>query len=534
MSMNRKSGVLAHITSLPARFGIGDIGQAALDFINFLHNSGQSCWQFLPINPVCEAFDYSPYMSLSAFAGCPLLISPREMVKMGFLDENEIDISFIINEYRVQFSEVACFKEKIFHLAFTKFKKSNIAMEFDNFCAQEKKWLDDYALFMSLRQEFNNLPWFKWPQPLAKRRRKSLALWRTKLSDEILLHKFIQYVFHEQWMKLRSYAKAKDIRLIGDIPIYVGYDSADVWAHQDCFMLKKMMPTHVAGVPPDYFSETGQRWGNPLYQWQKNKKHNKNLYEWWRQRLAKIGALVDIVRIDHFRGFESFWQIPADEETAINGTWVKGPDKFFFKQMAKVTVDLEIIAEDLGIITPEVDELRRSCGFPGMKILQFAFDSDETNSYLPHNFTSTNTVVYTGTHDNDTTVGWYYDPDIAESSKNRVRRYANADGSRIHWDFIRLAYSSIAETAIIPLQDVLGFGTDCRMNRPSTKSENWRWRCASRFLNDEISRNLRTEVVFYNRLPELNNKNNELRAHSKITSHSKAQSEHLEKWSAIM
>ena len=355
---------------------------------------------------------------------------------------------------------------------------------------------------MSLRRENNLQPWFEWPASLAGRQKKSLGQWRKKLADEILYHKFMQYVFAGQWQELRGYARAKGIKLIGDIPIYVGHDSADVWAHQDCFMLAEMQPTHVAGVPPDYFSKTGQRWGNPLYLWQKGKKHNKNLYEWWRQRLQKIGSLVDVVRIDHFRGFESFWQIPAEEETAINGTWVKGPGKFFFEQMAEVTADLSIIAEDLGIITPEVEKLRRSCGFPGMKILQFAFDSDEKNSYLPHNFTSTNCVVYTGTHDNDTTVGWYFDSEVAESSKDRVRRYANADGSRIHWDFIRLACSSTAQTVVIPLQDVLGFGSDCRMNRPSTSSGNWRWRCAPRFLNDEIAGQLRDMVVFYNRLPE--------------------------------
>ncbi len=502
MNINRLSGILAHITSLPGRFGIGDLGLSSFNFIDFLHDSGQSYWQFLPVNPVFDTFDYSPYMSVSAFAGCPLLISPEEMIKTGFLTGNDINSISGFNEYTVQFADVVKFKNKIFQLAFERFKHVRNLEKFKIFCRQEKTWLDDYALFMSLRKENNYSPWYQWPEPLAGRQEKSLAEWRKKLAEQICYHKFIQYIFHEQWTKLRQYSREKEIKLIGDIPIYVGHDSADVWAHQDCFMLKDMMPTHVAGVPPDYFSKTGQRWGNPLYLWQTGGKHNKNLYKWWQQRLKKTGALVDVVRIDHFRGFESFWQIPVEEKTAVSGTWVKGPEQFFFEQMADVTADLSIIAEDLGIVTPEVEKLRQSCGFPGMKILQFAFDSDENNSYLPHNFISTNCVVYTGTHDNDTVIGWYFDPEIPERSKNRVRRYANSDGRRINWDFIRLAYSSIAETAIIPLQDVLGFGTDCRMNRPSTQSGNWRWRCAPRFLNDEVSQMLRAEVVFYNRLPD--------------------------------
>ncbi len=499
MNYNRQSGILAHITSLPCRFGIGDLGRAAFDFIDFLKKSGQSCWQFLPVNPVGAVFDYSPYMGFSAFAGCPLLISPEEMVRKGFLREEDISLIPRFNNYRVRFADVVPFKNRILRFAFEKFKNT---AEFDEFRAGEKEWLDDYSLFMSLREANNCKSWDQWPRQLARREERSLAKWRIKLAKQIRYHQFVQYLFHEQWAALRQYSRLRGIKLIGDIPIYVGHDSADVWAHQGCFMLKDQWPTHVAGVPPDYFSDTGQRWGNPLYLWQTGNKHNPDLYEWWRLRLKKTGDLVDIVRIDHFRGFESFWQIPVAEKTAVNGTWVKGPDKFFFDRMADVTSGLSIIAEDLGIMTPGVEKLRKSCGLPGMKILQFAFDSDEKNSYLPHNFTSTNSVVYTGTHDNDTTVGRYFDPDIAGAGKDRVRRYANTDGSRIHWDFIRLAYSSIAETAIIPLQDVLGFGTDCRMNRPSTRTGNWRWRCASRFLNEDIARQLRAEVVFYNRLPD--------------------------------
>ena len=260
-----------------------------------------------------------------------------------------------------------------------------------------------------------------------------------------------------------------------------------------------LQPTHVAGVPPDYFSKTGQRWGNPLYRWYKGEGINRSLYEWWRQRFDKIGAMVDVVRIDHFRGFESYWEIPAGEKTAVKGVWKKGPGKFFFEQMADSIGDLSIIAEDLGIITPEVEELRDSCGFPGMKILQFAFDSGADNSYLPHNFTTPNCVIYSGTHDNDTTVGWYFDSEVSQAGKDRAVRYTNSNGDHIHWDFLRLAYGSVADLAVIPMQDVLGFGNDCRMNLPSSKNENWRWRCASRFFTVDISQALLDEVLFYNR-----------------------------------
>ncbi|MEA3546573.1 MAG: 4-alpha-glucanotransferase [Thermodesulfobacteriota bacterium] len=500
MTFKRYCGILMHITSLPGRFGIGDLGPAAYHFVDFLKESGQSSWQFLPTGPVCRAFDYSPYMSLSAFAGNPLLISPEKLVEAGFLSAGEIENCPDFSEYRVSFNDVVPFREKIFRSAFDKFVAMGHSETFEQFCRKEP-WLEDYALFMSLREENNQKSWSQWPSAVASRNEKSLTACRKRLSEEILYHKFVQYLFFEQWSQLRRYCSKKGIKLIGDIPIYVGMDSADVWSHQDCFELdkKSLQPTHVAGVPPDYFSKTGQRWGNPLYRWHKGKGINRSLYEWWRQRFDKIGAMVDVVRIDHFRGFEAYWEIPAVEKTAVKGVWKKGPGKFFFEQMTDSIGDLSIIAEDLGIITPEVEELRDSCGFPGMKILQFAFDSGAENSYLPHNFTTTNCVIYSGTHDNDTTLGWYFDSDVSQAGKDRAVRYANSEGDRIHWDFLRLAYGSVADLAVIPMQDVLGFGNDCRMNLPSSKNENWRWRCASRFLTVDISHALLDEVLFYNR-----------------------------------
>lgn len=355
---------------------------------------------------------------------------------------------------------------------------------------------------MALREERQQEAWFNWPQELAAREKKAMAASRRRLQDAIGYHQFVQCCFYRQWQAMRAYAAAQGVFLIGDIPVYVSLDSADVWAHRSCFRLdpQSFAPTHVAGVPPDYFSDTGQRWGNPLYRWQdENGRCNRRLYDWWRTRFRSIFKTVDIVRIDHFRGFEAFWEIPAEEETAMNGRWVKGPGKPFFDAMISAIGDLPIIAEDLGVITPEVEKLRDALGFPGMKVLQFAFDSDAENLYLPHNYRHSNCVVYTGTHDNDTTLGWFFSPEVSAEAKSRAGRYANSSGDEVHWDFLRMALGSVAQTAIIPLQDVLGFGTDCRMNKPSTCEGNWRWRCAARFLSDSVAARLRDETGFYGR-----------------------------------
>lgn len=502
MKFSRGSGILMHLTSLPGPFGIGDLGEEAQSFVDFLAAAGQKYWQFLPLHPTCAVFHNSPYMSLSAFAGNPLLVDPRQLVKEGLLSKDDFNGQPVFSEYLVDFDQVAPYKNLLLHRAFKTFTRGGRGQEYNRFC-ESAVWLDDFALFMALREENDGRPWNVWPAPVAARDRKALAQCRQRLAGPIAYHKFVQYCFFRQWGELKKYANAKGIRLIGDIPIYVGWDSADVWAWQECFQLdpRTRLPTHVAGVPPDYFSDTGQHWGNPLYRWhdKAGRLHGK-LYTWWRERFANIFRQVDIVRIDHFRGFEAYWEIPAAEETAVNGRWVKGPGRKIFTRLAADMGELPIIAEDLGVITQEVEQLRDESGFPGMKVLQFAFDSDAANSYLPHNFTTTNCVVYTGTHDNDTTLGWYLSPKVPPESKERALRYAGCPGNReIHWDFIRLAFSTVADLAIIPLQDILGFGSDCRMNMPSTTEGNWLWRCAPRFLTQELAQRLRDETFFYNR-----------------------------------
>ena len=502
MMESRGSGVLLHLSSLPGGYGIGDIGAGARAFVDFLAAAGQRYWQFLPIGPCSRIFDSSPYMSLSAFAGNPLLVDPEQLVAEGLLAQEDLSDPPEMSEYSVDFDKVIPYKTALLRRAHANFKAQGAKDEFVEFCRQESDWLDDYALFMAIREERQQEAWCRWPKDLADREKKAMTAIRRRLVGEIGYYQFVQYCFYKQWRAMREYATAQGVFLIGDIPIYVSFDSADVWAHRDCFRLdsRSSEPTHVAGVPPDYFSATGQRWGNPLYRWQSaDGKINRKLYDWWLARFRNIFKTVDIVRIDHFRGFEAFWEISADEETAINGRWVKGPGKPFFDAMTSAIGDLPIIAEDLGVITPEVERLREELGFPGMKVLQFAFDSDADNLYLPHNYRDTNCVVYTGTHDNDTTLGWVFSSEVSAEAKERAARYANSSGEAVHWDFLRMALASVAQTAIVPMQDVLGFGTDCRMNRPSTCEGNWRWRCADRFMTDAIAARLRDETCFYGR-----------------------------------
>jgi 4-alpha-glucanotransferase len=503
LTEQRQSGILAHITSLPSPFGIGDIGPASYVFLDFLTGADQSCWQFLPTGPTNPLFDNSPYMSTSAFAGSPLLISPELLRQDGLISQASMENHPVFSPYTTDFQAVADFKHRLLLEAFENFSTlDDPALPIFH---ASHSWLDDYALFMALKEHYDDIGWFDWPASIASREPEVLAE-QTRLHEQrINYYRFEQFIFYRQWQLLREKAASRGIRLFGDIPIYVGLDSVDVWANQEIFTLHQItrQPTHVAGVPPDYFCETGQRWGNPLYRWNSRAaKVQEQLLDWWIKRFAAVFELVDIARIDHFRGFESYWAIPAENDTAIDGEWLKGPGEAFFHSIEKHLGNLNIIAEDLGIITPAVHKLRDSLNFPGMKVLQFAFDGDPENSFLPHNFTSPHNIVYTGTHDNDTTVGWFLGNQINDELRQRIKALANRtlhDNSGIHRDLIYLALSSISMMSILPLQDVLGFGNDCRMNSPGEPRGNWRWRCAPEFLTEEIGHYLKTQTVLFGR-----------------------------------
>jgi len=514
----RASGILLHISSLPSPCGIGDLGPSSHAFVDFLARSGQSFWQVLPLVPVSPAFGNSPYMSGSAFAGNPLLISPELLVRDGWLRPEELPpLSADFSEYLVNFEAVAAWKEQVLEQAWQNFLRSRDARQQENFFAElntKHFWLRNYSLFTALKRHFNQQGWFDWPEELRLRQPKAIAAAEQKFSEDIRRCQFGQHLFFSQWEELHGKAAANGVQIIGDLPIYVALDSADVWADQNIFMLspKTGRPSHVAGVPPDYFSKTGQLWGNPLYRWHSRTAEVKErLNDWWEERLRAMLSVVDVIRIDHFRGFEAYWSIPAKAETAMSGSWQKGPGLRFFKEMEKRLGSLPVIAEDLGVITPDVEELRDSMGFPGMKILLFAFDGSPDNAYLPHNMMR-NCVIYTGTHDNDTAVGWYLSSEVPASAKRQAKRQANRnddDASRFHEDVIYLAQSSVAALCILPMQDVLGFGNDCRMNTPGTASGNWRWRCAQRFISDALADKLRQSTELFGRLPAAEKDENE-------------------------
>lgn len=494
-----------HISSLPGPYGVGDMHHA-LDFIDFLADSGQSYWQILPLSPTSTVFGNSPYMSFSAFAGNPLFISPVFLREHGLLDEADLQKNSFSNYY-VEFEKVNAYKREILQKAWGRFKKSPEKSVFLEFCQKNSSWLQDHALFMALKEKFSQTPWYEWPDDLRSANKKSLLVATHELDESINYYRFEQFIFFRQWKRLHHYAGEKGIRIIGDLPIYVGMDSVDVWANQTIFDLdtKSRQPVNVAGVPPDYFSATGQRWGNPLYRWNTRKGDvKKALYDWWEKRLATIFTLLDVIRIDHFRGFESYWSIPAADETAENGKWKKGPGINFFREMEKRLGFLPVIAEDLGLITPAVEKLRDDLGYPGMKILLFAFDGAVDNAYLPFNMEE-NSIVYTGTHDNDTAIGWYLDSDVPLENKRQMKRAANKNDNDVataHRDLIYLAMSSVARLCVVPMQDILGFGNDCRMNMPSSRDGNWQWRCAPENLNEKISSWLKGETTFFRRLSQ--------------------------------
>ncbi|MFH1031396.1 MAG: 4-alpha-glucanotransferase [Chloroflexota bacterium] len=507
MNFPRASGILLHPTSLPGLFGIGNLGNEAYRFADFLENSGQHLWQVLPLGPT--GYGDSPYQSLSIFAGNPLLISPAVLVKDKFLElPDQKDIP-LFSEQSVDYGSVINIKTSLFRRSFEIFQKKAAITEqkqFTSFCEENALWLEDYSLFMALKEAHHLTAWNTWEEDTRKREPKALNEWRMKLAGGIRFHQYQQFQFFKQWSELKKYCTERSIKLIGDIPIFVAMDSAEVWSHPEMFYLDEAgKPTVVAGVPPDYFSETGQLWGNPIYRWDVMAKDG---FKWWIERFRATLKLVDIVRVDHFRGFEKYWEVPAQETTAINGRWVAGPGVELFLAVQKALGELPIIAEDLGVITPDVEALRDRFGFPGMKVLQFAFSTDsKTNKYQPHNYPG-NCVVYTGTHDNNTTVGWFKGDDIVDNAQNKEKRrketrlaldYMGTDGSEINWDFIRLSLMSVADTVIIPLQDVLGLGGEARMNHPSTKEGNWRWRFTSDMLTDEITTRLKKLTKLYER-----------------------------------
>lgn len=508
MVTQRCSGILAHMSSLPSPFGIGDVGYSSYKFIDFLVKGGQSYWQFLPTGPTNAIFDHSPYMSSSAFAGSYLLISPELLVEDGLLSENEITNHREFSPYTTRFKEVTPFKKQLLLTAFERFSPTDFPGYHDFVC--NSHWLDNYSLFMAIKATYNDSGWYEWPSEFATRNQDALNAFAKTNKRAIEFHKFEQFIFFRQWQALKQYASSNNIILFGDLPIYVSYDSVDVWAHREIFCIdhSTLKPTHVAGVPPDYFSATGQRWGNPLYDWQNtNPTVQEHLLCWWIDRFDHLFNMVDSARIDHFRGLESYWSIPESQPTAMEGEWLKGPGKPFFDKIAAKLGKLDIVAEDLGIITKEVEKLRDELNYPGMKVLQFAFDGNLDNSFLPHNFTTTNCVIYTGTHDNDTTVGWYLSDKLDETERKKVKESVNSglhNSQAIHLDLIYLAMSSIAKLAIFPLQDILGFGNDCKMNSPGVAEGNWRWRCSPDFLTAEIISQLKATTQRFNRENRLN------------------------------
>ena len=498
MPFPRCSGILLHPTSFPGRFGIGDLGVEAYQFVDFLARSRQQLWQILPLGPT--GYGNSPYMSFSTMAGNPLLISPDTLRKNGLLVEEDFWHLPEFSLDSVDFEAVIAWKMPILRKAaenFTHQAKSKHRKAFEKFCLDKAVWLDDYALFMAILQQQKGAIWTEWPAELRDRNPKALAQTSKALAAEIHFHKFLQFELFWQWGELKAYANDKNIQIVGDVPIYVAYNSADVWAHRSVFQLdpKTGEPINVAGVPPDYFSATGQLWGNPLYDWQ---YLEDTQFHWWVERIREILLHVDLVRIDHFRGLEAYWAVPAKEKTAINGKWIKAPGEALFENINQALGDLPIIAEDLGIITPEVEALRDKFGFPGMKILQFAFGSDSGNAYLPYNV-DWNSVIYTGTHDNNTTLGWFYD-DANDYEKERILRYLGKQGEYgVSWDFIRLALASRANQSIFPLQDVFSLGSNARMNMPGKAEGNWAWRYRKEALTDEYSDRLRDMVEIYGR-----------------------------------
>ncbi len=485
----RASGVLLHISSLPSAYGIGDLGPGAYRFIDFLSKTRQGLWQLLPLNPTSTAHGNSPYGSASVFAGNPLLISPDHLVRDGFLEKKDLAGRPSFSNQRVNYKNATRYKTRLLRTAWRKYRKRlDTDVGFQRFCKENENWIEDFALFSALQGRFRGTIWSRWPTPLRDRHTGALRRWRRELKDTIEMQKFSQYIFFKQWEALRDYGHRKKIRFIGDIPIYPNYDSVDVWSHPEIFKLDAhKKPVVVAGVPPDYFSAKGQLWNNPIYRWDILKKKR---YAWWVRRAAHNLKLTDLVRLDHFLGFVNYWEVPAGDKTAVHGTWARGPAEDLFRVLLKHFPTLPFIAEDLGIITPEIAGLRDRFKLPGMRVLQFAFGNDPPGDFYKPENDIRNSVAYTGTHDNDTLIGWLYGKsdystrsrkEIQEEREKVFRCLGNKKIKKrdVHWGLIRLVMKSKADRAVFPMQDLLGLGNRARMNRPGTDKGNWEWRLLS-------------------------------------------------------
>lgn len=492
----RFSGILAHPSSFPSPYGIGDFGPGAYEFIDYLTEARQSLWQILPLGPT--GFGDSPYQSFSSFAGQTLFISPDLLVKEGLLCEVDIATPPQFSERYVEYGPVIVYKNALYQTAYRNFLSGQfkeLKSAFKEFCKDSSYWLNDYALFMATKDAHEGRCWLDWQDEMTAPTAPIKRKWTGKLKEVVTYYQFLQFLFFRQWKMLKAYANEHGIRIIGDIPIFVSLDSVDVWANKTLFKLdNKGFPTEVAGVPPDYFSETGQLWGNPLYDW---KKHKRTGYKWWISRIRHQLQLVDILRIDHFRGFSAYWSVPYGAETAVNGQWMDGPGKSLFVAIEEALgKGLPILAEDLGVITDDVEELRDYFQFPGMRVLQFAFDDPKDNIMMPHNHIE-NCVCYTGTHDNDTSKGWYCN--ASRESQKKAREYMNTGAADISWAFIRTALSSVAKYAIIPLQDIMSLGSEGRMNLPGQAGGNWSWRYTSKQLDKDWQEYLKSLTKLYNR-----------------------------------
>jgi len=506
MRFPRSSGILLHPTCLPGSYGVGEIGSEAYEFVDFLKAAGQKYWQVLPLNPT--GYGDSPFQCFSARAGNHLLISLENLKNQGLLQDSDLGDTNFPSDH-VDFGSVSAWKVRLLAKAAARVRTQSPSHErhaFEIFRAANSAWLPDFALFMAIKEEQGGVAWNEWPADLASGKSAALEAARLRLRDAIHTVEYGQFEFFRQWQRLREYAHAAGIRIIGDIPIYVALDSADVWTNREYFCLSdEGQPLQIAGVPPDYFSATGQRWGNPIYRWDRLKQSG---YRWWVDRFRAALTLYDAVRIDHFRGFEAYWEIQGHEETALNGRWVKGPGAELFSVLQSEFGELPIIAENLGVITPEVEAIRTKFGFPGMAILQFAFGNDPQGpSFRPHNY-SRELAAYTGTHDNDTTLGWWNSSGTTDSTRTPAdvakehafaRAYLSFDEEPVNWVLIRGIMASVADLAIVPLQDVLGLGSEARMNLPGTAKGNWRWRFRKEALLPEFASQLRELVNLYDR-----------------------------------